>query len=53
MPFGQIAENANGYSLYNQRHFAHPDLAGTRIWIQNTGTPTSGDYFLAYAASRP
>lgn len=49
MPFGAIAENANGYDLYHQRHFAHPDLTGTRVWIQNTGTPTSGDYFLAYA----
>jgi hypothetical protein len=49
MAFGAIAENANGYDLYRQRHFAHPDLAGTRIWIQNTGDPTSGDYFFAYA----
>ena len=49
MAFGAIAENANGYDLSDQRHFAHPDLAGKRIWIQNTGTPTSGDYFLAYA----
>ena len=51
MPFGTIAENANGYDLYRQRHFAHPDLAGKRIWIQNTGTPTSGDYFFAYAGA--
>jgi hypothetical protein len=49
MAFGAIAENANGYSLSSQRHFAHPDLADTRIWIQNSGDPTSGDYFLAYA----
>ena len=49
MAFGAIAENANGYDLARQRHFAHPDLAGRRIWIQNTGTPTSGDYFFAYA----
>ncbi|MEX0625810.1 MAG: Ig-like domain-containing protein, partial [Chloroflexota bacterium] len=49
MAFGAIAENANGYDLYRQRHFAHPDLAGTRIWIQNSGDATSGDYFLAYA----
>ena len=49
MPFGAIAENANGYDLSRQRHFPHPDLAGTRIWIQNTGDATSGDYFLAYA----
>jgi hypothetical protein len=49
MAFGAIAENANGYDLSRQRHFAHPDLAGTRIWIQNTGDPTSGDYFFAYA----
>ena len=49
MPFGEIAESANGYDLSRQRHFAHPDLAGTRIWIQNTGDPTSGDYFFAYA----
>ena len=49
MAFGAIAENANGYDLYRQRHFAHPDLAGTRVWIQNTGDPTSGDYFFAYA----
>jgi len=49
MAFGAVAENANGYDLYRQRHFAHPDLAGTRIWIQNSGDPTSGDYFLAYA----
>ena len=51
MAFGEIAENANGYDLYHQRHFAHPDLAGKRIWIQNTGTPTSGDYFFAYAGN--
>jgi hypothetical protein len=49
MAFGAIAENANGYDLTRQRHFAHPDLTGRRIWIQNTGTPTSGNYFLAYA----
>jgi hypothetical protein len=49
MAFGAIAENANGYDLTRQRHFAHPDLAGRRIWIQNTGSPTSGDYFFAYA----
>jgi hypothetical protein len=49
MAFGAIAENANGYNLYRQRHFAHPDLAASRIWIQNTGDATSGDYFLAYA----
>jgi hypothetical protein len=51
MAFGAIAENANGYDLYDQRHFAHPDLAGKRIWIQNTGTPTSGNYFFAYAGA--
>jgi hypothetical protein len=49
MAFGAIAENANGYNLYRQRHFAHQDLAGKRIWIQNTGDATSGDYFFAYA----
>lgn len=49
MAFGAIAERANGYNLYRQRHFGHPDLAGRRVWIQNTGTPTSGDYFFAYA----
>ena len=49
MAFGAIAERANGYTLSRQRHFAHPDLSGTRIWIQNTGTSTSGDYFFAYA----
>jgi hypothetical protein len=49
MAFGAIAENANGYDLSRQRHFAHPDLADTRIWIQNSGDPTSGDYFFAYA----
>jgi hypothetical protein len=49
MAFGAIAENANGYDLYRQRHFAHQDLANNRIWIQNTGDATSGDYFLAYA----
>ena len=49
MAFGAIAESANGYDLSRQRHYAHPDLAGTRIWIQNTGDPTSGNYFLAYA----
>ena len=49
MAFGAIAENANGYNLYRQRHYAHPDLAGTRIWIQNTGSATSGDFFLGYA----
>ena len=47
--FGKIAEQANGYNLSRQRHFDHADIAGARIWIQNTGTPTSGDYFLAYA----
>ena len=51
MAFGAIAENANGYDLTRQRHFAHPDLAGKRIWIQNTGTPTSGDYIFAYAGA--
>lgn len=49
MPFGEIAENANGYDASRQRRFNHQDLAGKRIWIQNTGTSTSGDYFLAYA----
>ncbi|MDP9467826.1 MAG: hypothetical protein M3P32_03690, partial [Chloroflexota bacterium] len=49
MAFGAIAENAHGYELYAQRHFAHPDLSGRRIWIQNTGTPSSGDYKFAYA----
>jgi hypothetical protein len=49
MPFGEIAERANGYDLYRQRHYAHPDLSGRRIWIQNSGSPSSGDYFLAYA----
>jgi hypothetical protein len=51
MAFGAIAENANGYDLYRQRHFAHQDLANKRIWIQNTGTPTSGSYFFAYAGT--
>jgi hypothetical protein len=49
MAFGSIAEHANGYDLSRQRHFDHPDLSGRRIWIQNTGDATSGDYFLAYA----
>ncbi len=49
MPFGAIAESANGYDLSRQRHYAHPDLPGSRIWIQNTGSPTSGSYFFAYA----
>ncbi len=49
MAFGAIAENANGYDVYRQRHFAHQDLSGSRIWIQNTGEPTSGNYFFAYA----
>jgi hypothetical protein len=49
MAFGAIAEDANGYDLTRQRHFAHPDLSGVRIWIQNSGDPSSGDYFLAYA----
>jgi hypothetical protein len=49
MAFGAIAEHANGYDLSRQRHFAHPDLSGVRIWIQNTGDSASGDYFLAYA----
>ena len=49
MAFGAIAEGANGYTLSRQRHFNHQDLPGKRIWIQNTGTPTSGDYFFAYA----
>jgi Big-like domain-containing protein len=49
MAFGAIAEHANGYDLSRQRHFDHPDLSGSRIWIQNSGDATSGDYFLAYA----
>ena len=49
MPFGAIAEHANGYDLTRQRHYDHPDLTGTRIWLQNSGDPSSGDYFLAYA----
>ena len=49
MPFGAIAESANGYDISQQRHFDHPDLAGYRIWIQNSGAPTSGSYKLAYA----
>jgi hypothetical protein len=49
MAFGAIAENANGYDLARQRHFSHQDLTSNRIWIQNTGEPTSGDYFFAYA----
>ena len=47
--FGAIAEQANGYDLGRQRHYAHPDLAGARIWIQNSGAPTSGEYKFAYA----
>ena len=49
MPFGAIAESANGYDISQQRHFDHPDLGGYRIWIQNSGAPTSGSYKLAYA----
>jgi len=49
MPFGVIAEGANGYDLSDQRHFDHPDIAGARLWIQNTGSPTSGDYYLGFA----
>ncbi len=49
MPFGAIAEKANGYDLTRQRHYDHQDLAGSRIWLQNSGDPLSGDYFLAYA----
>lgn len=49
MAFGAIAERANGYDASRQRRFDHPDLAGKRIWIQNTGSPTSGVYFFAYA----
>jgi hypothetical protein len=49
MAFGAIAEHANGYDITRQRHFAHPDLSGVRVWIQNSGDPASGDYFLAYA----
>jgi hypothetical protein len=49
MSFAEIAERANGYDLSAQRHFDHPDLGGYRIWIQNTGAPTSGSYKLAYA----
>ena len=49
MPFGAIAESANGYDISQQRHFDHPDLGGYRIWIQNSGAPTSGAYRLAYA----
>ncbi len=51
MAFGELAERAHGYDLYRQRHFAHPDLPGKRIWIQNTGSPTSGNYFFAYAGT--
>ena len=51
MAFGAIAEHANGYDLSASGISTHPDLAGTRIWIQNTGTPTSGDYFFAYAGT--
>jgi hypothetical protein len=49
MAFAEIAERANGYNLSVQRHFDHPDLGGYRIWIQNSGAPTSGSYKLAYA----
>jgi hypothetical protein len=49
MSFAEIAERANGYDLSAQRHFDHPDLAGNRIWIQNSGAATSGSYKLAYA----
>ena len=49
MSFAEIAERANGYDLSAQRHFDHPDLGGYRIWIQNSGAPTSGSYKLAYA----
>lgn len=51
MAFGAIAEGANGYDASRQRRFNHQDLSGKRIWIQNTGTPTSGDYFFAYAGN--
>ena len=49
MAFGAITEHANGYDASRQRRFDHPDLPGVRVWIQNSGDPTSGDYFLAYA----
>jgi hypothetical protein len=48
-PFGAIAEDANGYDLLAQVHGDHPDVAGGRIWIQNTGAAGSGDYFFAFA----
>ncbi len=49
MPFGAIAEGANGYDLSDQRHFDHPDIAGARLWVQNTGSPTSNNYYLGFA----
>lgn len=49
MAFGAIAESANGYSLYGQKHYAHQDLSGTRIWLQASGDAAAPDFMLAYA----
>ena len=50
MPFGEIAESANGYELEAQRRFDHPDLDGGRqVWIQRTTTSMGTDYWFAYA----
>ena len=49
MAFGEIAMNANGYDAAAQRHFSHPDVNGSEVWIQRTDGHGGMDYWFAYA----
>ena len=51
MTFGTIARNAPGYTEAAQRHFAHPDVSGSEIWLQRTGHLSGDDYWYAYAGN--
>jgi hypothetical protein len=47
--FGEIYRNGNGYDDGAQRHFAHPDVAGSEIWLQKTYAMGRSDYWYAFA----
>jgi hypothetical protein len=49
MAFGEIAMNANGYDASAQRHFDHPDVNNSEVWIQRTDGHGGMDYWFAYA----
>ncbi len=50
-PYGEIAQQAAGYSSADQVHVAHPDVPGAEIWVQKTYALYLGrsDYWYAFA----